>query len=85
MVGALISIWSVVGGSWSVVCGFVLRLSLFTNRSLWHPLVHTLLIDNNFLMDKVYSHYIYLPAYLKLMNIDTTRIPNVRDNNFICV
>ena len=34
-------------------------------------------------MDKVYSHYIYLSASLKLMNIDTTRIPNVRDNNLI--
>ena len=34
-------------------------------------------------MDRVYSHYINLPAYLKLMNIDITRILNVRDNNLI--
>ena len=39
-------------------------------------------------MDRVYSHCICLPAYLKLMNVDTTDPettgrPNVRDNNFI--
>ena len=34
-------------------------------------------------MDKVYSHYIHLPAYLKLMNVDTTERPNVHDNNLI--
>ena len=28
-------------------------------------------------------HCIYLPAYLKLINIDTTRRPNVHDNNLI--
>ena len=32
-------------------------------------------------MDEVYSHYVYLPAYLKLMNVDTTGRPNVCDNN----
>ena len=55
----------------------------FTNRSLWHLVCSHIFIDNNLLMDKVFSHYIYLPAYLKLMNIGTTRIPNVRDNNLI--
>ena len=45
--------------------------------------IHIFFIDNNLLMGKIYSHYIYLPAYLKLMNINTTRIPNVRDNNLI--
>ena len=34
-------------------------------------------------MDKVYSHYIYLLAYLKLMNVDTTGRLNVHDNNLI--
>ena len=36
-------------------------------------------------MDKVYSHYIYLPAYLKLMNDDTTGRPNVHVNNLIII
>ena len=31
-------------------------------------------------MEKVYSHYIFLPAYLKLMNVDTT---GRHDNNLI--
>ena len=45
--------------------------------------VHIFFIYNNLLMDRLYSHYINLPAYLKLMNIDITRILNVRDNNLI--
>ena len=34
-------------------------------------------------MDKVYSHNIYLPAYLKVMNVDTAIRPPVHDNNLI--
>ena len=32
-------------------------------------------------MDKIYSRYIYLPAYLNLMNFDITGRLNVCDNN----
>ena len=45
--------------------------------------VHIFLVDNKQLMDKIYSHYIYLPAYLKLMNVETTGRPNVHDTNLI--
>ena len=45
--------------------------------------VHIFLIGNKQLMDKIYSHCIYLPAYLKLMNVDTIGRLNVHDNNLI--
>ena len=38
-------------------------------------------IDNNSFMDKVYSHYIYVSTYFKVMNVHTTRRPNAHDNN----
>ena len=45
--------------------------------------VHIFPVDNKPLMDKIYFHYIYLPAYLKLMNVGTTGRSKVHDNNLI--
>ena len=60
----------------------------FTTRAQGHGIeahvilfVHIFFIDNNSFMDKVYSHYIYLSIYLKVMNVHATERPNVHDNN----
>ena len=37
-------------------------------------------IDNNSFTDKIYSHYIYLSTFLKIMNVHPTGRPNVHDN-----
>ena len=38
-------------------------------------------MDNNSVMDKVYSYHIYLSTYLKVMNVHGTGRPNAHDNN----
>ena len=55
-------------------CGYCIRFVPVSFR----------IFDSNLLMDKVYSHYIYLATYLKLINIHKTGWQNVRDNK-ICL